>query len=212
MASKRKHVSSFSRNILKLLQKRFKHGSTLIERLPNELFLEIFNYLSDVDVVYAFSQLNIRFQCLILDYCHTFDFKSVSKAKLKFVIREHNTQQWRALRLSDDDDTPGQITLFSQLFPIAKFVPQLHALSLINMKLKTAQSLIPQMKIFTHLVSLTIGNVCGKDLSGLELPSLKYLIINSCRHSKWMKVRNKYRNHYFSNNFYLAEHSSTRKS
>jgi hypothetical protein len=189
MASKRERVSSFSKNVLKSIQKRFKHDSTLIERLPNEIFFEIFNYLSNVDVVYAFSQLNARFQCLILNYCHTFDLKSVSKVKFKFIIREHNTQQWRALRLSDDDDTPGQIILFSQLFPFAKYLPQLHALSLINMKPKTAQCLVPQLKIFTHLVSLTIGSVCGKDLSILELPSLKYLIVHSCKHSTWMKVR-----------------------
>ncbi len=191
MTSKRRHFSPFSWNTYKkTFQKRFKRDCTLLERLPNELFLEIFNYLSDVDVVYAFSQLNHRFQCLILNYCHTFDFKSVSKTKFKLVIQEHNTQQWRSLRLSDDDDTPGQITLFSQLFPFIKYVSQLETLSLINMKPKTAQFIIPQMKIFTHLVSLTIGSICGKDISTLELSSLKYLVIRSCKHSKWMKVRN----------------------
>jgi hypothetical protein len=189
MASKRERVSSFSRSVFKSIQKRFKHGSTSIERLPNEIFLEIFNYLSDADAVYAFSQLNARFQCLALHYCHTFDFKSVSKAKFKLIIAKHDTKRWRALRLSDDDDTPGQITLFSQLFPFAKCVPQLHALSLVNMKPKTAQYLVSHLKTFTHLVSLTIGSICGKDLSILELPSLKYLIIHSCKHSKWMKVR-----------------------
>src|SRR5205085_8080945 len=97
----------------KSFQKRCKRESTLLECLPNELFLEIFNYLSNVDIVYAFSQLNNRFQYLILNYCKTFDFKSISKAKFKLVIREHNTQQWRSLRLSDDDYTPRQIILFS---------------------------------------------------------------------------------------------------
>jgi hypothetical protein len=191
MASKRQHFSSFSWNLhKKLFQKRFKRDCTLLERLPNEIFLEIFNYLSDVDIVYAFSQLNNRFQYLILNYCNKFDFKSVSKAKFKFIIQEHDTQQWRSLRLSDDDNTPGQITLFSQLFPFVKYVPQLEILSLINMKLKTAKYIIPQIKTFTHLVSLTIGSICGKDILTLELPSLKYLIVSSCNHSKWMEVRN----------------------
>jgi len=191
MACKRQHFSLFSWNIhKKSFKKRFKRDCTLFERLPNELFLEIFTYLSDVDIVYAFSQLNDRFQCLILSYCKTFDFKSVSKAKFKLVIQEHDTQRWQSLRLSDNDDTPGQIILFSQLFPFVKYVPQLQDLSLINMKPKTAEFIIPQIKTFTHLVSLTIGSICGKNISTLELPSLKYLIVNSCKYSKWMKVRN----------------------
>ena len=191
MASKRRHTSTFSANINeKSYQKHFKRHSTLLERLPNELFIEIFGYLSDVNVVYAFSQLNHRFQCLILNYCHTFDFKSISKAKFELVLRQHDTQQWQSLRLSADDYTPEQITLFSQRFPFAKHVPQLKTLSLIDMKLKHAQIIIPQLKIFTQLVSLTIGNVCGKHISMLELPSLKYLVVNACKHSKWLLVSN----------------------
>ena len=129
MASKRKHASSYLCEAYKKVSpKHLRRNSTLLERLPNELFLEIFNYLANVDVVYAFSQLNNRFHSLILYYCHTFDFKSVSKAKFKFVIAKHNTQQWRALRLSDDDDTPGQISLFSQLYPFAQYVSSIECL------------------------------------------------------------------------------------
>ncbi len=191
MASKRQHTSTFFANLHeKSYQKRFKRHSTLLERLPNELFIEIFGYLSGVNVVYAFSQLNHRFQCLILNYCHTFDFKSVSKAKFELVLRQHDTQQWQSLRLSADDYTPEQITLFSQRFPFAKHVPQLKTLSLINMKLKHGKIIIPQLKIFTQLVSLTIGSICGKNISMLELPSLKYLVVNACKHSQWLLVSN----------------------
>ncbi|CAF4429213.1 unnamed protein product, partial [Adineta steineri] len=55
------------------------------------------------------------------------------------------------------------------------------------MKPIDAQELIPQLKTFTYLVSLTIGNICGKTISSLELPSLKYLVLTSCKITKWMK-------------------------
>jgi hypothetical protein len=187
MPNKRPHYSNKHK---KTAEKRFKRDSTLLERLPNELFIETFSYLSDVDIVYAFSQLNHRFQCLIHDCCNTFDFTSVSKSKFKLVIREHDTKQWRSLRLSDDDETPGQVILFSHLFPFAKRVPQLEALSLINMKPKIAQVLMLQLKTFAHLVSLTIGTVCGENIPSLELPSLKHLVVSACKTSKWMKVGN----------------------
>ena len=51
----------------------------LFEHLPDDLFVEIFSYLNGVDAVFAFSQLNYRFQCLIIKYCRIFDFKSISK-------------------------------------------------------------------------------------------------------------------------------------
>jgi hypothetical protein len=96
-------------------QKRIKRDNTLFEQLPNELFIEIFRYLNGVDIVYAFLQLNNRFQCLLNTYVTTFDFKYVSKAKFDFVTRQHDIHQWRSLRLSDDDETPGQIKLESFL-------------------------------------------------------------------------------------------------
>ncbi len=170
-------------------KKRFKRDVTLIEYLPNELFLEVFNYLTDVDAVCAFSRLNTRFQSLTLDYCYTLDFQSVSKAKFDYVIRQHDIHRWRSLRLSDDDKTPGQVTHFCRLFSFAKHISQLQTLSLIHIKSSTALIFLPQLTSFTHLVSLSLGSVCGNSIRNLELPSLKHLVINSCMHSKWMTVR-----------------------
>jgi hypothetical protein len=171
-----------------MARKRFKRDATSIEYLPNELFVEIFGYLTDVDAVCAFSRLNKRFQCLTLEYCYTFDFKSVSKAKFDYVIRQHDIYRWRSLRLSDDDNTPGQVTYFCRLFTFTEHIAQLKELSIINMKPSTALIFLPQLTSFTHLVSLSIGSLCGNSIPFLELPSLKHLVINSCMHSKWMKV------------------------
>jgi hypothetical protein len=114
--------------------KRFKNDYKLLEQLPNEIFAEIFGWLNGVDTVYAFSQLNNRFESLLNNYVGTFDFMSISKAKFEFITRHHDIHQWRSLRLSDDDRTPGQIKLFCQLFPPAQYISQLQSLSVVNMR------------------------------------------------------------------------------
>jgi hypothetical protein len=171
------------------LRKRFKRDPTLLEHLPNELVVEIFTYLLDVDSVYAFSRLNQRFKCLTLNYCSNFNFKSVNKVKFDYVIRQHDIHRWRSLCLSDDDNSPGQVTHFCQLFSFTEYISQLESLSIMNMEPTTALIFLPQLTSFQHLVSLSIGSVCGKTVPILELSSLKHLIIHSCMHSNWMKVR-----------------------
>jgi len=171
-------------------KKRFKRNFTLLESLPNELFLDIFSYLSSVDAVFAFSQLNNRFQCLTLNYSNTFDFKLVSKKKFDHVIRQHDMHRWRSLRLSDDDKTPGQVTYFCQSFSFNENISQLQTLSIINTKSDTALLFLRQLTLFTHLVSLSIGFVCGQTVPLVQLCSLKHLVINSCTHTKWMMVGN----------------------
>ncbi|CAF0822933.1 unnamed protein product [Rotaria sp. Silwood1] len=168
-------------------RKRFKRDVTLFESLPNELFVDVFSYLSDVDAVYAFSRLNKRFQHLILNYCYTFDFKSVNKTKFTYVIQQHDIHRWQSLRLSDDNNAPGQVTYFCQLFSFTENISQLKALSIINIKPNTESLFLSNLTSFTHLVSLSIGSVCGKTIPFLELPTLKNLVINSCMHSSWMK-------------------------
>ncbi|CAF1989979.1 unnamed protein product [Rotaria magnacalcarata] len=169
-------------------RKRFKRNLPLLESLPNEMFIEIFYYLLDVDIVYAFSKLNKRFQNLITNYCSAFDFKSVNKAKFDYIIRQHDVHRWRSLRLSDDDITPGQVAHFCQLCSFPENVSQLKALSVVNIKLNSASLLTPHLTSFNQLVSLSIGHVCGKNIPLVELPALKYVVVNSCMHSNWMKM------------------------
>ncbi|CAF3426999.1 unnamed protein product [Rotaria socialis] len=169
-------------------RKRFKHNVTLLESLPNEMFIEIFYYLLDVDTVYAFSKLNKRFQDLILNYCSAFDFKSVNRVKFDYIIRQHDVHRWRSLRLSDDDITPGQMAHFCQLCSFPENISQLKALSVVNMKLNSSSLFTPHLTSFNQLVSLSIGHVCGKNIPRVELPALRYVVVNSCMHSNWMKM------------------------
>jgi hypothetical protein len=168
--------------------KRFKRDHTLLEQLPNELIIEVFAFLNGVDTVYAFSQLNTRFQSLLIQYVNIFDFKSISKAKFDYVIQHHDIQQWKSLRLSEDDETPGQIRVFCQLYPSHQYIFQLQSLCVVNMTPRYAQEFISQLVSFDHLVSLEIGNICGKDIQPFELPSLKRLVVTACKHTAWMMV------------------------
>ncbi|CAF2388423.1 unnamed protein product [Rotaria sp. Silwood2] len=69
------------------VSKCFQHHFILIEQLPNELSLETFDYLNGVDIAYAISQLNDRFQHLLIKYVNTFDFKSINKVKFDYVTQ-----------------------------------------------------------------------------------------------------------------------------
>lgn len=168
--------------------KRFKRASTTLEDLPNELFVEIFGYLNGVDTVYAFSQLNNRTQNLLYNYATSFDFTSVSKAKFNFVTEQHNVYQWRSLRLSNDDHTPGQIRFFCQLFPPATYIHQLESLTVLNMTSKYTSEFLLQIGSFKNLTFLSIGIVCGFDTQLMELPALKRLILTSCKYTAWIMV------------------------
>ncbi|CAF4956639.1 unnamed protein product [Rotaria sp. Silwood1] len=165
----------------------FQSKLKFLEQLPNEIFLEIFQYLNGVDITYGFSQLNTRFQCLLIKWVNKFDFKSVTKDKFYYVIQHHNMHRWRSLCLCDDDKTPGQIRLFYQLFPLAENVSQLQSLSILNMKPKFATDILSQLVSFNNLISLTVTTICGEDIPSFELPSLKRLVVTGCKCNDWIK-------------------------
>ena len=170
--------------------KRFKREITTLERLPNELFLEIFQYLSGVDTVCAFSRLNRRFRSVMRLYCYSFDFQAISKGKLNYVTQSHDVHRWKSLRLSDSYQTQGQVSYFSDLFSWSEHFSQLEHLSLVQLKPQLSEVRFSEFNALIHLVSLTLGTVCGKNLPILELPALRYLQIHSCLHCHWMQVRN----------------------
>lgn len=171
--------------------KRFKPNPTLFEQLPNEVLIEILDYLNGVDAVFAFSNLNYRFQCLLLQYTKIFDFKSVSKAKFDFIIQQHHPIRWQSLCLSDDHDTPDQIAAFRQRFSFDKYLTQLYSLKLLNNKVNESYSLLSEISSLKYIVSLSIDHVClcENNVQSLKLPSLKKLTICTCQVSDWIQVK-----------------------
>ncbi len=109
--------------------KHFKHSFTLLEQLY---------------------PMNFSFRF----FYHAFDFQSISKAKFDYITRHHDMHRWRSLRLSENNQTPGQIQLFCQLYPPHRYLLQLKSLSAVHMTVKYAEEFVSQLVSFDHLVRL----------------------------------------------------------
>ncbi|CAF1019097.1 unnamed protein product [Adineta steineri] len=89
----------------------------IFEELPNEIVYEIFDYLSAVDLLLCFFNLNSHFNKLLyqqLNKSH-FDFRRISKVNFDYICEKYISSlvdQITSIHLSNDDNTPSQIKLF----------------------------------------------------------------------------------------------------
>ena len=140
-----------------------------LERLANELFLELFKYLTSVHLLHAFSHLNYRFDTLLIIHfkSHSLDFRSVSKFDFDVTCRQHlpsMIDRIIALRLSDDHDTPDQIDLFfSHGFTLHRFV-HLQSLTLYHLQSnETIRQIVVQCRRLSHLTRFCLIKCSSKD-------------------------------------------------
>ena len=105
-----------------------------LERLANELLLNIFEYFSATQLVRAFHGLNKRFDGLVFIHfqSYRFDFRATSKQDFSTVC-DVNLPLIKdcivSFGLSDDDDTPQQIYLFRSYGWSFNQFPNLRSLS-----------------------------------------------------------------------------------
>jgi hypothetical protein len=89
-----------------------------LESLANELFLDIFEYMSTVQVFSSFRSLNSRFDQLIFTYfqiTRDVDLRLMSLNDSKFFCQSYLSQivsQIISLTISTNDDTPFQMDFF----------------------------------------------------------------------------------------------------
>ena len=156
------------------------------ESLANELILDIFDYLTSVEILRLFFGLNTRFNFLLQHYLqrNALDFRSAKKTDFDRICKEilpSLTEHVTRLHLSNDDDTPSQPTLFfahgfhldrfSSLFSLT--LSSIHSLELIEEILRQCPNLISLKVIDANVES---------DASGAErlinqiwsLPELRY--------------------------------------
>ena len=95
-----------------------------LESLPNEIFIECFEYLNYVDIFSSFDQLNYRFNKLIRNIPKVL-FDQFCK---KLLSNREIKKQIHSLHLSNKETYP-QIHLFLSLFSFTEF-SHLHSLSL----------------------------------------------------------------------------------
>jgi hypothetical protein len=86
------------------------------ELLPNEIFLDLFDYFDVTDLFYTFYGLNSRFNYLLYKQYRTFsfDFKSSSKGHFDMICQQHLpiiADRVINFNLSNDDDSRKQMDL-----------------------------------------------------------------------------------------------------
>jgi hypothetical protein len=62
--------------------------TTKAEYLPNELWLQVFSYLENLDLLYAFNMLNKRFQQIITPYFNDIDLSEVSLKQFNTFMKD----------------------------------------------------------------------------------------------------------------------------
>lgn len=100
-----------------------------LELLPNELFYDVFEYFSSVDLFRAFNGLNSRFDQLLIEYFQihkSIDFRLTTKEDLNLIRQRYLplfVNDIHSLCLSDEDTNPHEIDFFlSRLYPLHRFI------------------------------------------------------------------------------------------
>ncbi|CAF1304983.1 unnamed protein product [Adineta steineri] len=128
-----------------------------LEYLPNEIILEIFDYLNAIHLIHAFHNVNLRLNKLLdtsfQSYC--LDFRSISKYGFNIICQQHLPSiidKVSSLHLADDDETPNlPKILLSNIFTLSRFT-HLKALSLYSIQsLDLLNEIILQCHYITHL-------------------------------------------------------------
>jgi hypothetical protein len=127
------------------------------EWLPNEIILDIFEYLDAIHLLRGFYDLNSRLnQLLKISFkSYHLDFRSVSKYNFNNVCQQYLPliiNKIVSLHLSDDDETPNLPTIFlSHHFTLNQFT-HLQSLSLCSIRsLEILNQIILQCHHLTHL-------------------------------------------------------------
>ena len=186
-----------SRRLTSLYRTRSKEETNammILEFLPNEILLTLFEYFNGVDLLQAFYGLNSRFNLLLYNqfrfYC--FNFKSISKRNFDMICQQHLpfiADQVISLTFSDDRDTPEQINLFFSYIPSLDQFTQLRSLTLSN--IHSYHTVVQLLNEFHHLNNLihlnfyyySFSNSSSVDLQLIvdkiwSLPKLTYCHFN----------------------------------
>ncbi|CAF1268820.1 unnamed protein product [Rotaria sordida] len=179
------------------------------EFLPNEIFIDCFEYLNAPDLFRAFDGLNYRFQKLITNIPLGLNFQHINKSMFdqfcdRMIANPGIKSKIVSLKLSNDNDTCGEINSFLSLFSLNEF-PNLQSLTLIEIErdemervalmlsslsnlhyfhchsfvyiIDTIVTVLPTLK---EVRKLTLRDFFTRPLSTLESTSIKYLTMYLC--------------------------------
>ena len=131
---------------------------TKLELLPNEIFIECFQYLNAPDIFHSFDRLNYRFYRLIRNIPLHLNFQQLKKPLFKYFCQTilsnpEIKQNIISLQLSDEG-TRGQIQSFLSLFSLNEFL-HLRSLSLVKMNDDDAKQVLPMLSFLSDLYCLS---------------------------------------------------------
>ncbi|CAF1069079.1 unnamed protein product [Adineta steineri] len=162
------------------------------EFLPNEIFIECFQYLNAPDVFDSFDRLNYRFYTLIRTIPLWLNFEEFKKSKFNqfcqiILSNPELKHQIISLKLSNEG-TRGQIEEFLSLFPLSEFI-NLRSLSLIDLKEENVKQLKPMLALSTNLYYFSFTDLKHKTsaiLSELSKSKLRILSIREFQYSTFI--------------------------
>ncbi|CAF1089491.1 unnamed protein product [Adineta steineri] len=138
------------------------------ELLPNEIFIECFQYLNAPEVFYSFDRLNYRFYTLIRTIPLWLNFEEFKKSKFNQFC------------------TRGQIEEFLSLFPLNEFI-NLRSLSLTDLKEENGEQLKPMLALLSNLYYFSFTDLEYRNseiLSELSKSKLRILSIPEFRYGE----------------------------
>ncbi|CAF1343786.1 unnamed protein product [Didymodactylos carnosus] len=154
--------------------------SKLID-LPNEIFLEIFEYFDVSHVFYSLYGLIVRLDTLVKQ-CHPYHLNLDTAEKFNCVPEYLQPERIRSLTISSSD----QMLLFNKLFSMVKVVENCQALIVHDIQPLDFIDLVPQLSNFKNLSSLSvirkmpisykhIYSILFRMIICNQIPALKYL-------------------------------------
>ncbi|CAF1662273.1 unnamed protein product, partial [Adineta ricciae] len=136
-----------------------------LDDLANELFLEIFQYLSTFDLLRSFYDLNHRINQLLFAHFRTavIDFGSTSLDDFRLVCRDYFPSFVNcvtSLRLSNDDETPQQMEVFLEHGLALPQLLNLRSLTLHNIRSNSnvLHTMISECRSLPRLTRLTLSD------------------------------------------------------
>ncbi len=165
-----------------------------LELFPNELLLDIFEFLNTTHLIHAFHDLNFRFNRLLYAHFqnHQLNFHSMSKNHCDIICQEYLpilTNSISSFRLSNDDETPYLYELFlSYGFTFDRFI-YLKSFSLSHIdSFDAINQILIQCRCLSYLQKLYLLNCQideqGKNVANIinniwSLPHLLHCVINN---------------------------------
>jgi hypothetical protein len=127
----------------------------VLDLLPVELLYDLFIYFMTHEIFLTFSDVSDYINAVILSYNgYCLDFKSIQKSHFDLVCRYIQPKQVILLKLSDDDDTPGQSELFFSRFPIEEFT-NLRVLTLNKIEFESLEYILTNLYKLKRLRSFS---------------------------------------------------------